>query len=180
MLRHAPRVADAAAAVGARIRVRLAGEVVGGGVMDFHDAVPLLVHVPHADVPLEGVAGIVRRIDERAAVAHRELRPVVHLGEAHPDERHAVRVPDVDLVRDDMPLVVRERDVPATGMIEVIVVEAVGVLLADLHQHREVRERLGARVARHGERQIALELVRHPVGVRAVVVVVRFGRSGTH
>ena len=180
MLRHAPRVTDLAVAVGKRIRVRLAGEVVGGGVVDFHDAVPLLVHVPHADVPLESVAGVVRRIDERATVAHRELRPVVHFGQSHPDERHAVRVPRVDFVRDDVPLLIHERNVLAAGMVEVVVAEAVGVLLADIDQHREVRERLGARVARHGERQIALELVRHPVGVRAVVVVVRLGRNVVH
>ena len=148
--------------------------------MDLDDAVPLLVHVPHADVPLERVARVGRRIDERTAVAHRELRPVVHFREAHPDERHAVRVPRVDLMRDDVSLLVHECDVLAAGVVEVVVAESVGVILADLHQHREVRERLGARVARHGERQEAFKLVHHPKGVRAVVVVVRFARNVIH
>ena len=173
LLRHAPRITNATAAVGKRIRVRLTIESVCRGVDDIDDSVPLLVHMPHADISLEGVAWIRRRIDERAPIAHRELRPIVHFGQTHPDKRHAVRVPCVDFVRDDMSLLVHKRDILAAGMVEVVVIEAVRVILANIDKNGEVRERLGTSVARHGKRKIALELFHHPVGVGTVVVVLR-------
>ena len=177
MLRHASRAANVPIAVGKRIRVRLAIEVVGRGVHDIDDSVRLLVHVPHADISLEGVAGVCRRIDERAPVAHRELRPVVHFGKPHPYERHAVRIPCVDFVRNHMALLVDEHDVPAADMVEVVVAEAVRVVLADINQHREVRERLASGIARHFKWKIAFKLIRDPVGVGPVVVEMRLRRA---
>ena len=176
-LRHAPGVADAPVVVRRRERVRLGLEVVDGRVLEVDDAVLRLVHVPHAHVFLEHVARIGRRLEKRAAVAHRERRAVVHLGETHPEHRHAVLVPRVDLVRDDVPFLVHEGDVRPVVVVEVVVGEAVVVLGANLHQHGEVRERLRARVARDGEREVALEVVHHPDGVRAVVEEVRVGRA---
>ena len=157
--------------------MRFAGVVVDRRVLQLHHAVLRLVHVPHADVPLERVAHVRQRIDERAAVAHRELRPVGHFGKPHPDERHAVLVPRVDLVRDDVPQLVDERHVASVIVVEVVVGEAVCVVRTDVDQHREVRERLRSRVARHRERKEALEVFHHPEDVRAVVVELRVGRT---
>ena len=176
-LRHAPRIADTAVFIRQGQRVSLGFEIVRRRILQVVHAVVRLIHVPHADVRLERVAGIRRRGDKRAAVAHRELRPVVHLRKPHPEERHAVLVPRIDLVRDDMPLFVHEGDVAAVVVVEVVVRKAVVVLGADLDKHREVRKRLRSRVARHGERQEALEVFHHPESVRAVVEEARVGRT---
>ena len=148
--RDAARRADHAVRLGERVRVRRAVQRVDGRIRNRLHAIAALAQVPDADV---GRPHRIRLEDAArlgAAVPHREFDVLRKHRNLHPDERLALRIPRVDLVREDLALRVNEDEVAAVGRVEVGVAEARGLALAQAHQHREVFKRLALGVARDG------------------------------
>ena len=115
-----------------------------------------LVHVPDARVGRPRVGRRHRRL-ARAVVVHEEDRVLHQRGNLHPDARLAVRVPRLDLVREHVALGVREANVSAARR-ALGVVEALGRVLRETHEHRIIGQCLRARIARHCEAHGALEV----------------------
>ena len=127
-------------------------KAVPGGV---RDRAARLGHVPHAHVAgaqphrIRRVDGQVRR---RRAVAEEDRRVAGELRHAHPDERRALRVPRLDVVRQHVAVHIREAEgIRRAGGVG----EPDGLPFRQLHEHGEVfKGRLG---------RIPAELNRHAV-----------------
>ena len=101
-------------------------DVVVGRVVNVLHSVPVFSQVPHARVGGERIVRTELLARFGGSVEHGELRPFRQLGEFHPEERLAGRVPRVDFERQGVARRVDERDVRARILEHEIVVGEAG------------------------------------------------------